>query len=158
MELTKHEIAERLMAATGNAENWDEVMTSVALIRVAALHLRSDVFIADRRGECANCGGTGRNPGSDYNDCTAPGCTAATERVELEKFVAGMGPGALQMDADAVIWAIHSRATEASTARIAHLTHERDTALRAVRLHTARIAELQTEVELLRRSAAHPSK
>jgi hypothetical protein len=37
-----------------------------------------------------------------------------------------------------------------NAARVAHLTHERDTALRAVRLHTARIAELEAENSRLR--------
>lgn len=40
MELTKKEIGERLLVTAKGAENWDEVMTSVALIRAAVREMQ----------------------------------------------------------------------------------------------------------------------
>lgn len=52
--------------------------------------------------KCANCGDSGRNPGSEYLDCTR--CDAATQHAELGKFLASN-----YADPDCA-WKVHQRA------------------------------------------------
>lgn len=111
MELTKNELAQRLLSAAGQAEHWEEVMVSVALLRGAVKMLR-----VIPRAVCANCNGTGHNPGSDYLDCAAPGCTAAADRVALALFVGGLPSN---MDLADKVFAMDQRARQQEREAIA---------------------------------------
>lgn len=120
MDITKNELAQRLLSAASQAEQWEEVAVSVALIRSAAKMLRSVPRVV-----CANCNDTGRNPGSNYLDCAAPGCTAAADRVALGEFYGGLPSNTDVIDP---VFAIDQRARqqerEACAARVAELEAE----------------------------------
>lgn len=59
---------------------------------------------------CSNCGGSGRNPGSEYLDCAAAGCTAAQDRATFNVWSSTQHAEVAEL-ADALRfmwgWAIH---------------------------------------------------
>jgi hypothetical protein len=61
---------------------------------------------------CPACHGTGERNQSGFLDCTHPGCTAAHDRAEFNKFMQALGP-MTQADRD---WAayLYGRTAQAS--------------------------------------------
>lgn len=58
---------------------------------------------------CKVCNNTGKKPGSDYLDCSAPGCNAIAERIDLNKFLASQR-GLVSDELQDLAWSIHQRA------------------------------------------------
>lgn len=55
---------------------------------------------------CSVCNNTGRRPGSEFLDCTEPGCNAAEERAELERVVANWQKRGKLEEVD-LIWRVY---------------------------------------------------
>lgn len=85
---------------------------------------------------CQICNNTGRKPGSQYNDCTAPGCTAAESRASLED-LCKLQPA--HHTEEEICWWAFGRGQESLRGRITELERE-------VAANRQQIAQLEREL------------